>query len=265
MTEKFRDILSKNSLIIERANVTLLQVNLGKRCNQACHHCHVEAGPKRTENMERRTIDRILELLADAPQITLVDITGGAPEMNPHFRSFVTALHGMNKNVIDRCNLTILFEEGQHDTAEFLAAHKVQIVASLPCYLEDNVNKQRGQGVFGKSIAALEKLNTMGYGREGMGLKLNLVYNPTGAALPPMQQKLETAYRDHLLKNYGIVFNRLFTITNMPIKRVAHMLERDGLTQQYQQTLLDNFNVQAAQQVMCTQLASIGWDGKLYS
>ncbi len=264
MTGKFRDILGKNSLIIERANVTLLQVNLGKLCNQACHHCHVEAGPKRTENMERRTVDRILELLSDAPQITLVDITGGAPEMNPHFRSFVTALRSMNKDVIDRCNLTILFEEGQKDTAEFLAAQKVQIVASLPCYLEDNVNKQRGQGVFGKSIAALEKLNALGYGREGTGLELNLVYNPTGASLPPAQQKLEAAYRDHLLKNYGIVFNHLFTITNMPIKRFAHMLERDGLAQQYQQTLLDNFNVQAAQQVMCTQLVSIGWDGKLY-
>ena len=214
--------------------------------------------------MERRTIDRILELLANEPQITLVDITGGAPELNPHFRDFVRALQGMNKDVIDRCNLTVLFEEGQKDTAEFLAEQKVRIVASLPCYLEDNVNKQRGQGVFGKSIAALEKLNALGYGREGSGLEINLVYNPVGIHLPPAQEKLEADYRSHLSKNYGIAFNHLFTITNMPIKRFAHMLERDGLAQQYMQLLIDNFNVQAAQQVMCMQLVSIGWDGKLY-
>ena len=264
MVPSFGTTLKQHNLIIERNAITTLQVNIGKLCNQACHHCHVEAGPKRTEIMERRTIDRILELLANEPQITLVDITGGAPELNPHFRDFVRALQGMNKDVIDRCNLTVLFEEGQKDTAEFLAEQKVRIVASLPCYLEDNVNKQRGQGVFGKSIAALEKLNALGYGREGSGLEINLVYNPVGIHLPPAQEKLEADYRSHLSKNYGIAFNHLFTITNMPIKRFAHMLERDGLAQQYMQLLIDNFNVQAAQQVMCMQLVSIGWDGKLY-
>ena len=263
-TGQFKALLETNKLKIVRESASLLQVNLGKRCNQACGHCHVEAGPLRTENMERVTIDRILELLAAAPHITLVDITGGAPELNPHFRSFVMAIRRMNKAVIDRCNLTVLFEDGQQDTAEFLAAQKVQIVASLPCYLEENVNRQRGQGIFGKSIEALRKLNALGYGCEGSGLELNLVYSPLGAQLPPAQEKLEVAYRDHLSANYGITFNHLFTITNMPIKRFAHMLERDGLAQQYQQTLIDNFSVQAAQQVMCTRLISVGWDGKLY-
>lgn len=263
-TNRFDETLSRSGLKIKREVITTLQVNIGKRCNQACHHCHVESGPNRTENMEQSTVDRILELLQGAPDITLVDITGGAPELNPHFRMFVTQIRAMGKEVIDRCNLTVLFEKGQEDTAEFLAEQKVQIVASLPCYLEDNVNAQRGKGVFGKSISALEKLNALGYGKPDSGLILNLVYNPVGTHLPPEQKKLEAAYKEYLHKNFGLVFNSLFTITNMPIKRFAHMLERDGLTEQYMQLLIDNFNVQAAQEVMCKQLVSISWDGKLY-
>jgi radical SAM/Cys-rich protein len=260
----FEQHLEKNNLTIRREKMTTLQVNIGKRCNQACHHCHVEAGPNRTENMERETIDRLLALLEKEPSVALIDITGGAPELNPYFRPFVMAVRAMGKDVIDRCNLTVLFEEGQEDTAEFLAAHKVQIVASLPCYLEDNVNAQRGKGVFGKSIAALEKLNALGYGAPGSGLILNLVYNPVGAHLPPAQRALEASYRDHLQKQFGLVFNNLFTLTNMPIKRFAHALERDGLAEPYRQLLIDSFNAQAAQGVMCRDLVSVGWDGQLY-
>ena len=263
-TSRFDETLGRLGLSVKRDAITTLQVNIGKRCNQACHHCHVEAGPKRTENMERATVDRILELLREEPNITLVDVTGGAPELNTHFRHFVTQIRAMGKNVIDRCNLTVLFEKEQEDTAEFLAAQRVQIVASLPCYLEDNVNAQRGKGVFGKSISALEKLNAIGYGKPDSGLVLNLVYNPTGTHLPPEQKKLEAAYKEYLQKHFGIVFNNLFTITNMPIKRFAHMLERDGLAEQYMQLLIDSFNVQAAEEVMCKQLVSISWDGKLY-
>lgn len=230
-TSRFEETLAQSGLKVKRDRITTLQVNIGKRCNQACHHCHVEAGPKRTENMERETVDRILELLKAEPDITLVDITGGAPELNPHFRTFVEHIRAMGKDVIDRCNLTVLFEKGQEDTAEFLAKEKVQIVASLPCYLEDNVNAQRGKCVFGKSISALEKLNALGYGKPDSGLILNLVYNPVGTHLLPEQKKLEAAYKEHLHKNFGLVFNSLFTITNMPIKRFAHMLERDGLAE----------------------------------
>lgn len=263
-TNRFAAMLQRHGASIRRDTITTLQVNIGKRCNQACHHCHVEAGPQRAENMEGATIDRILELLKEEPNITLVDITGGAPELNPHFRYFVEQIRSMGKDVIDRCNLTVLFEKGQEDTAEFLAAQRVQIVASLPCYLEDNVNAQRGKGVFGKSIAALERLNALGYGKPDSGLVLNLVYNPVGTHLPPEQKKLEAAYKEHLNKNFGLTFNNLFTITNMPIKRFAHMLERDGLAEYYMQLLIDSFNVQAAQEVMCKQLVSISWDGKLY-
>lgn len=260
----FGKILKSHGLSIERKTITTLQVNIGKLCNQACHHCHVEAGPKRTEIMERRTIERILELLAHEPQITLVDITGGAPELNPHFRDFIAAIRAMGKDVVDRCNLTVLFEKNQEDTAEFLAQQSVQVIASLPCYLGDNVDKQRGQGVFEKSIAALQKLNALGYGKPNTGLVINLVYNPVGTHLPPEQKKLEADYRDYLQKHFGIAFNHLFTITNMPIKRFAHMLEREGKAHDYMQLLIDHFNVQAAEQVMCTGLISIGWDGALY-
>ncbi|PIR38823.1 MAG: radical SAM protein [Alphaproteobacteria bacterium CG11_big_fil_rev_8_21_14_0_20_39_49] len=260
----FEAALREHNIELKRESIKILQVNIGKRCNQACHHCHVESGPNRTENMELATVERLLELLKKEPQIHTVDFTGGAPELNPHFRYFVTEIRKMGKEVIDRCNLTVFFEEGQSDTPEFLAENKIQVVASLPCYKEDNVDKQRGKGVFGKSVSALEKLNSLGYGKEGSGLILNLVYNPVGEHLPPAQANLEADYHAHLKDEFGIVFNHLFTITNMPIKRYAHMLERDGKMKYYMQLLIDNFNPQAAKGVMCTELISIGWDGQIY-
>jgi len=256
--------LQEHGVTIRRESIKILQVNIGKLCNQACHHCHVEAGPKRTEIMERKTINRLLELLALEPQIHTVDITGGAPELNPHFRYFVTEIRKMGKEVIDRCNLTVFYEVNQGKTPEFLAKNKIQIVASLPCYSQKNVDEQRGKGVFGKSIDALQKLNKLGYGKEGSGLILNLVYNPVGEHLPPAQIKLERDYKIHLKDEFGIEFNHLFTITNMPIKRYAHALERDGKMKDYMQLLIDNFNPKAVAGVMCSELVSIGWDGKIY-
>jgi radical SAM/Cys-rich protein len=260
----FESALREHNIELKRHAIKILQVNIGKRCNQACHHCHVESGPNRTENMELETVKRLLNILAKEPQIHTVDITGGAPELNPHFRYFVTEIRKMGKEVIDRCNLTVFFEDGQKDTPEFLAKNKIQIVASLPCYKEDNVDAQRGKGVFGKSIVALEKLNALGYGIQNTGLILNLVYNPVGEHLPPAQDKLEADYHTHLKNEFGIVFNHLFTITNMPIKRYAHVLTRDGKMQEYMELLIDNFNPQAAKGVMCTELVSIGWDGQIY-
>lgn len=260
----FESKLQESNVVLLRDKIKILQVNIGKRCNQACHHCHVESGPNRTENMELKTVERLLELLAKEPQIHTVDITGGAPELNPHFRYFVKEIRKMDKEVIDRCNLTVLFEKDQEDTAEFLAENKVHIVASLPCYLGDNVDSQRGKGVFDKSIKALLKLNDLGYGNQGSGLSLNLVYNPVGEHLPPAQEKLENDYHKHLKDSFGIVFNSLFTITNMPIKRYAHMLEREGKIDEYMQLLIDNFNPQAVNAVMCKELVSIGWDGQVY-
>ena len=240
-----------------------LQVNIGKLCNLACHHCHVEAGPTRTENMTRDVLDRLLELLAASPTIKTVDITGGAPELNPHFRWFVTALRVRGYHVIDRCNLTVLFEPGQEDTAAFLAENDVEVVASLPCYSELNVDKQRGKGSFSKSIQGLRLLNRLGYGRESRK-RLNLVYNPVGAHLPPPQASLENDYRERLKQDFDIEFNTLLTITNIAIKRFEHQLARDGQLDDYQQLLVDNFNPQAAAHIMCRDIVSISWEGKLY-
>lgn len=258
---EFEEKLREEKIVLKRRDIKILQVNIGKVCNQACHHCHVESGPNRTENMVLETVDRLLDLLRKEPQIHTVDITGGAPELNANFRYFVTEIRKMGKEVIDRCNLTVLFEKGQEDMAQFLAENGVQIVASLPCYIEDNVNGQRGGGVFGKSIKALKMLNDLGYGKD---LTLNLVYNPTGEYLPPDQEGLQADYKKHLKEAFDIEFNALFTITNMPIKRYAHMLERDGKMKDYMQLLIDNFNPQAAQAVMCLELVSISWDGKIY-
>lgn len=260
----FEAALRENNIELKRSSVKTLQVNIGKRCNQACSHCHVESGPNRTENMELETVERLVELLKKSPEISIVDITGGAPELNPHFRFFVSQIRKVDKQVIDRCNLTVLFEEGQGDTAQFLAENNVQIVASLPCYMEDNVDSQRGKGVFDKSIAALQLLNNLGYGKIGSGLSLNLVYNPVGEHLPPEQSKLEADYHKHLQDEFGIYFNKLFTITNMPIKRYAHSLKRDGKLKEYMQLLIDNFNPSAVNSVMCRELVSIGWDGQIY-
>jgi radical SAM/Cys-rich protein len=248
-------------LDLTRRPLDTLQVNIGRRCNQACRHCHVEASPIRTENMDFSTIDRLLALLSDAPTVQTVDITGGAPELNPSFRHFVREIRGMGKAVIDRCNLTVLLEPGQQDTPEFLAHHRVQVTASLPCYTIGNVDRQRGGGVFDKSIAALRRLNALGYGMPDSDLKLNLVYNPLGAFLPPDQAKLEADYKRELRNNLGIEFSALFTITNMPIKRFLNDLIRQDRLDAYMALLSESFNPAAAEGVMCRSLVSIGCDG----
>lgn len=260
----FHDTIEDHGLTLDRRPLEILQVNVGKLCNQACHHCHVEAGPKRTEIMTLTTIERLLVLLDATPSIHTVDITGGAPELNPHFRTFVSRIRALGRKVMDRCNLTVLFEPDQEDTAEFLADNQVQVVASLPCYSKKNVERQRGRGVFDKSILGLQKLNSLGYGREGSGLELSLVYNPLGAFLPPPQVKLEQDYRRELKTLFDIDFNHLFTITNMPIKRFGDYLKRNNQWDEYMALLVNNFNPAAVESVMCRNLVSIGWDGTIY-
>lgn len=260
----FAERLHVEGLSITRRPLEILQVNVGKLCDLACQHCHVEAGPKRTEVMQRDTVERLLDLLALAPGVHTLDLTGGAPEMNPHFRMLVGEARAMGKAVIDRCNLTVLFRPGQEDTMEFLATHRVKVVASLPCYSKANVEQQRGRKVFDPSIRALRALNALGYGHAGTELELDLVYNPLGPSLPPPQSSLESAYRRELGEHFGIVFNRLFTITNMPIRRFLHLLDREGRTERYMQTLLDAFNPRAAEAVMCRNLLSVAWNGELY-
>jgi radical SAM/Cys-rich protein len=262
---EFRDELRQHGLgELRRREVTTLQINVGKFCNQACHHCHVEAGPKRTEIMPANVAERVMTLLAATPSIRIVDITGGAPELNANFRPLVSESRRMAKHVIDRCNLTVLFEPGEETLAEFLAANQTEITASLPCYTESNVDQQRGKGAFEKSIRALRLLNAIGYGQHGSGLVLNLVYNPLGASLPPPQEKLEAEYKSQLRENYGIEFNRLFTITNMPIKRFAELLFREGRAEAYSELLTNHFNPATVESLMCRDLVSIGWDGKIY-
>lgn len=260
----FVQILRSHGLELRRTPLEILQVNVGKLCDLACRHCHVEAGPKRIEIMDERTVERILELLAAAPGVHTVDITGGAPELNPHFRMLVREARALDRTVMDRCNLTVLFRDGQEDTAEFLAAQGVDVVASLPCYTQANVEKQRGLHVFEPSIRGLRRLNALGYGKPGSGLELDLVYNPLGASLPPSQAGLEADYRRELADRFGVVFNHLFTIANMPIKRFLHQLELEGRYESYMQTLLESFNPLAAEGVMCRNLLSVSWDGELY-
>lgn len=264
MTVTFKEKLKENNIQLKRHGVKTLQINVGNKCNQACLHCHVEASPSGTNCMTKETADRIVALLKNSNQVNTVDITGGAPELNPNFRYLVSEINKLGKNIIDRCNLTVLFEEGQEGTPQFLKDNDVQIVASLPCYLEDNVDGQRGKGVFDKSIKALKLLNEIGYGKEGTGLILNLVYNPTGENLPPSQGQLEEAYKKHLKQEFSIEFNNLFTITNMPIKRFADLLKKKGKDKEYMQLLIDSFNPCIAQDAMCTELISIGWDGQIY-
>ena len=249
---------------LRRGPVTTLQLNIGARCNLACHHCHVESGPKRTERMERPGAERILEVLAENPEVELLDITGGAPEMNPNFRFLVAGARKLGKRVIDRCNLTILFEPGQEETAAFLAEQQVEVVASLPCTARENVDAQRGKGVFGLSIEALHLLNGLGYGREGSPLKLNLVYNPLGPTLPPPQKDLADRYRVELRQLFGIEFHELMCITNMPIKRFARDLERSGQAEAYLSLLVNHFNPETLPGLMCRELISVGYDGRLY-
>ncbi|MGZ3696547.1 MAG: arsenosugar biosynthesis radical SAM (seleno)protein ArsS [Bdellovibrionota bacterium] len=260
----FETALQSHGLTLTRSSLETLQINLGRLCNQTCRHCHVDAGPKRPEILSRATADRCLELLRGAPGIRTVDLTGGAPEMNPGFRELVRAIRAMGRTVIDRCNLTVLFEPGQETTAQFLADNQVQIVASLPCYSRENVDEQRGDGVFEASIRALKLLNQLGYAREGSGLTLDLVYNPGGPSLPPPQSELEKDYKSELRELFGIEFNRLFAITNMPIRRFRRDLEKKAQLHAYQELLERSFNPAAADALMCRSLVSVSWDGKLF-
>lgn len=248
---------------IKRARMHTLQVNLGYLCNQTCLHCHVNAGPNRKELMDDATINQLIQLM-ETSGIKTLDLTGGAPEMNPHFRKLVLAARKLNIHVIDRCNLTILEEEGYEWLAEFLAENKVEIAASLPCYLEDNVNAQRGNGVFKTSISGIQKLNQLGYGQNDNNLKLNLVYNPQGISLPPSQTELEEAYKKELLSRYNIHFNELFTITNQPISRFGSTLVSKGQFDEYMTLLKDNFQEANVPGVMCRTLISIDWQGYVY-
>ena len=243
--------------------IRILQVNVGKRCNMTCRHCHVDAGPDRRENMDRETIDWCLSAIRTGGIETL-DLTGGAPEMNPNFRYFVERARDAGCHVIDRCNLTILLANGYQDLPEFLAAHEVEVVASLPCYLAENVEAQRGDGSFQKSILALRRLNDLGYGNGDPRLKLTLVYNPVGPVLPPDQRGLEQAYHQHLAKHYDVHFDRLFTITNMPISRFLDDLLEQGHYEDYMTRLAEAFNPAAVSGVMCRQILSVGWDGRLF-
>jgi radical SAM/Cys-rich protein len=254
---------SRDFPALARKPLETLQVNVGYKCNQSCVHCHVNAGPNRTEVMPREVADTVLAFLRDAAVKTL-DITGGAPELNPHFRYLVTEARQLGVKVLDRCNLTILNEPGLEDLAAFLAAHQVEVVASLPCYLEDNVDRQRGKGVFSGSIVGLRRLNALGYGKAGSGLVLNLVYNPQGAVLPPAQGPLEAAYRAHLRAAYGVEFNRLFTLANMPIARFGSMLISKGQFNAYLSLLQASFREENLEQVMCRTLLSVDWQGYVY-
>ena len=241
-----------------------LQINVGKVCNQACHHCHVDAGPARTESMDRRVAERVIALLAHSPSIEIVDITGGAPELNQHFRILVESARAMDRNVTVRCNLTVILQPGMDWLLSFYREHRVHLVCSLPCYTAENVDKQRGGGVFAKSIEALHLLNDLGYGTRGTNLTLDLVYNPVGAFLPPAQAELETRYRQELRDGFGIEFNRLLTITNMPIKRFADQLRRLGSEREYMALLVNHFNPATVSTVMCRNLVSVGYEGTLY-
>lgn len=250
--------------VLARDEVKTLQINVGKFCNQACHHCHVEAGPKRTEIMPSEVAQRVLSLLAASPSITSVDITGGAPELNPNFDWIVSEARKLGRHIIDRCNLTVLFEPGKEHLAEFLADNEVEIIASLPCYTAANVDQQRGRGVFEKSIHALQVLNQLGYGLPGSKLNLNLVYNPLGASLPPPQEKLEADFKRQLQEQFGIQFHHLFTLANMPIKRFAVFLIQNQMLEAYMSLLVNHLNPATVGQLMCRSLVSVGWDGKLY-
>jgi radical SAM/Cys-rich protein len=261
----FDTVLSNHGLHpLIRSSPTTLQINVGKRCNQVCKHCHVDAGPHRSESMSSETATRIVRLLQQSPDVHTLDITGGAPELNPNFRLLVREARALNLHVMDRCNLTVLHLPGQGDTAEFLAENQVEIVASLPCYGSKNVDLQRGNGVFNQSIEALQNLNKLGYGSTDTGLQLNLVYNPIGPSLPPDQARLEADYRTRLTEDFGVHFNHLYTITNMPIQRFAGDLERKGLWHQYMSLLVENFNPSAVSTVMCRDLLSVSWKGELF-
>jgi radical SAM/Cys-rich protein len=248
---------------IARRKLETLQVNVGYRCNQSCVHCHVNAGPTRTEQMDATTMNDVLAFLGESGVHTL-DVTGGAPELNPHFRALVTGARALGVLVMDRCNLTVLEQPGQEDLSDFLAAHRVDVVASLPCYLEDNVDRQRGRGVFAASIRSLRKLNALGYGASDSHLVLNLVYNPQGPVLPPEQRQLEEAYRKHLREGFGISFNQLYVLTNMPIQRFGSMLISKGQFEAYLCLLKNAYQPENLASVMCRSLLSVDWRGYTY-
>jgi len=261
---RFAEKLDAHTLSLRRARPEILQVNVGKLCNLTCMHCHVNAGPKRKEIMTRETVDRITDWLAKT-DIPIVDLTGGAPEMIPNFRYFIEQVTSLRpqRHIIDRCNLTILLERGYEDLSEFLAMNNVEIIASMPCYSAKNVNAQRGEGVFEDSIAALRLLNSLGYGIQPE-LPLHLIYNPVGAFLPPSQDKLEADYKRELTAHFGIVFNKLYTITNLPIGRFASYLQHNNKLEEYMELLIEAFNPATIEGLMCRNTISVGWRGEVY-
>ncbi|MGH7825764.1 MAG: arsenosugar biosynthesis radical SAM (seleno)protein ArsS [Candidatus Binatia bacterium] len=247
----------------DRRKVEVLQVNMGRYCNQACIHCHVESGPTRTEMISRPTVDAILRFL-DRSSIPIVDITGGAPELNENFDYLVESAVKLNRHVMDRCNLTAIFEPTKEYLPEFFARHRVELVCSLPCYTSENVDKQRGKGTFDLSIRGLQIFNKLGYGQPASELVLNLVYNPVGPHLPPSQEELEQDYKRELREKFGIVFNRLYCLSNMPITRYETHLKLRGEYEPYMDLLEKNYNPSTLDQVMCRNLLSVGWEGSVY-
>ena len=262
----FQEKLEQSALYpLKPAQIEIFQVNIGKMCNQTCRHCHVDAGPDRKEIMTKETMQQCIEVLKNNLQLKTVDLTGGAPEMNPNFRWFVEEIKKLDRHIIVRCNLTIILANKKyHDLPEFYKLHNIEVVSSLPFYTQDRTDRQRGNGVFEDSIKALQMLNDAGYGKEITGLILNLVYNPAGAFLPPSQQSLEKEYKEALKQQYGIAFNNLFTITNMPINRYLDYLLTTGNYESYMEKLVNAYNPVAAANVMCRNTISIGWDGYLY-
>jgi radical SAM/Cys-rich protein len=248
---------------LKATGIRTLQINVGKLCNQSCEHCHVDAGPDRREVMTRETAELCIEAVKRA-RVPIVDITGGAPELNPNFRWLVERAREAGSHVMDRCNLSVLLLPSQADLIGFLARHEVEIVASMPCYLEENVDRQRGAGAYAKSIEALRRLNEAGYGQPGSKMELNLVYNPGGASLPPPQAALEADYKRELGSRFGIVFHSLYTMTNMPISRFLDSLLQSGRYQAYMDQLVAKYNAEAVRNVMCRSTVSVGWDGTLY-
>ncbi len=259
---RFSETLVAHSLSLSHTKTEVLQVNVGKLCNLTCAHCHVNAGPKRKEIMTRETIDRVIEWF-ERSEIPTIDLTGGAPEMIPDFRYFIGRVKALTpkRHIIDRCNLTILLESGYGDLSHFLADHEVEIIASMPCYTPDNVNGQRGEGVFEGSIKALQALNSLGY---GTNLPLHLVYNPVGAFLPGPQAELAADYKRELKKHFGIIFNNLYTITNLPIARFASYLRHNNKLEEYMQLLIDNFNSATVSGLMCRNTISVSWTGEVF-
>lgn len=262
----FQQRLEQSGLYpLKPIQIEILQVNIGKMCNQTCRHCHVDAGPDRKEIMTKETMQQCLTILKNNPQIKTIDLTGGAPELNVNFRWFVEEINNLNRHVIVRCNLTIILANKKYnDLPQFYKKHHIEVVSSLPFYTQDRTDRQRGNGVFEDSIRALQMLNAAGYGREGSNLVLNLVYNPAGAFLPPSQASLEKEFKQKLMQDYGIVFNKLFTITNMPINRYLEYLLTSGNYETYMQKLVNAYNPMAAANVMCRNTISVGWDGYLY-